>query len=940
MSESPKRVRIKKTGEKIHSLIWHAFSAIVVLVVCLLILSRLMPHSHDGWWNGEFNRIDDECTLIRADGTSSKVTLPTYVDVPRNEKITLKSIIPDTISDGSSLVIYCMKQDMVVYIGGRRVGTYMGSSSHLPMKWYIIKCYKTDRGKELKITLTSQSDGFAGCLESIFIGELSTIIYHITAWNIITLISGLLNLVVGIVMLMNWLMFTRREETKRFMYLAIYMMAMGVWLIMECRMNQSFLSNLNFAQVYYYLGSFLIIIPMLLYGYAELGDKYRGSMIFAVSLSVAAEYAAAIIMLFDNSDSDYMQMIAFVCEAACGLYLMYLFALEVHNSENKKDHRYHRYVYGLVGICILGAGMLFDVILYVYQREWFACVGMGTAALLVCIESIIGFNKFQKQSKREELNMMQQNSERTQFLKDMSHAIRTPANAVLGMNNMILRECDDDVVIGYARDIKTAGDTLLSSIGDILDFSDIESGKIDLKREPYCIRSLIDDCYNLIIIRAQEKKLTVKAVCDPSMPYMLIGDEKRIRQIIINLLTNAVKYSVTGSVTLSAGQIRTDKEDSVILELDVIDTGVGISKEEQDKMFRPYQRLDESKNRGIEGTGLGLSLTKKLIEIMDGNISVESIYGQGTKFTVRILQGIPKDTVTVSEAEKQTGTSRTEETDTVKWFRAPDARILAVDDVPMNLKVMRGLINETGISMDTAQNGEECLKMIGERYYDMIFMDDMMPGLSGAETYALMKKDTEGKNKDTPVIMLTANSVMGAKEEYLSLGFAAYIAKPIVEAELREVMIRFLPEELILEDEDDWQEENETEPDAVQRPSGKIFDTIAKLKQYLDTDEGTVYCMNSPEMFIELLSDYVSSERHEMIMNTYNEENWTDYRISVHSLKSTSKMLGADKVSDEARLLEEAAGCGDIEYIREHHDIMLKDYDELLNNIRSVIANQ
>ena len=189
----------------------HAFSAIVVLVVCLLILSRLMPHSHDGWWNGEFNRIDDECTLIRADGTSSKVTLPTYVDVPRNEKITLKSIIPDTISDGSSLVIYCMKQDMVVYIGGRRVGTYMGSSSHLPMKWYIIKCYKTDRGKELKITLTSQSDGFAGCLESIFIGELSTIIYHITAWNIITLISGLLNLVVGIVMLMNWLMFTRRE---------------------------------------------------------------------------------------------------------------------------------------------------------------------------------------------------------------------------------------------------------------------------------------------------------------------------------------------------------------------------------------------------------------------------------------------------------------------------------------------------------------------------------------------------------------------------------------------------------------------------------------------------------------------------------------------------------------------------------------------------------
>ena len=367
---------------------------------------------------------------------------------------------------------------------------------------------------------------------------------------------------------------------------------------------------------------------------------------------------------------------------------------------------------------------------------------------------------------------------------------------------------------------------------------------------------------------------------------------------------------------------------------------MGISKEEQDKMFRPYQRLDESKNRGIEGTGLGLSLTKKLIEIMDGNISVESIYGQGTKFTVRILQGIPKDTVTVSEAEKQTGTSRTEETDTVKWFRAPDARILAVDDVPMNLKVMRGLINETGISMDTAQNGEECLKMIGERYYDMIFMDDMMPGLSGAETYALMKKDTEGKNKDTPVIMLTANSVMGAKEEYLSLGFAAYIAKPIVEAELREVMIRFLPEELILEDEDDWQEENETEPDAVQRPSGKIFDTIAKLKQYLDTDEGTVYCMNSPEMFIELLSDYVSSERHEMIMNTYNEENWTDYRISVHSLKSTSKMLGADKVSDEARLLEEAAGCGDIEYIREHHDIMLKDYDELLNNIRSVIANQ
>ena len=949
---------IKGDGQKsfgrfsLHDLIWEVFLGIVILIAVLLVISRMVPHSNDGWWNGEYDRMDTGWALISEDGSSSNVSFPTYIDIKANKKITLVSNMPDHVTDGSSLMIYCMKQDMIVYIGGQRVGTYMGSSSHLPVKWYSIRCDSSESGKSIKIILRSDHDGFAGCLNSIYIGEFSTIIYHIAAQNVLPLISGLLNFIIGIVVLTNYLLFVRKDEAKKYLYMGLYMIILGVWLIIECRMNQTFLSTLGFAQTFYYLGLLLSIIPMLLYGYESTGDRYRGSMAVLVTLSVAVTYFFIIGILFRSIELKYSQPFIFIYLAVCWICMITVLTTALHGAgkNEKKELQLD-----LAGNIIIGTGMLHDTFIYIYQRELFSCNGVGVAVLGLSIAGLIRFSRFQTDKRIEEMNALKQNSERTQFLADMSHAIRTPTNAVLGMNDLILRESNDEAVTGYAQDIKSAGNALMSSIGDILDLSDIESGKIELKDEEYNVKLLIDDCCSLIEIRAHEKKLRFNVDCDQSLPSVLIGDEKRIRQIVINLLTNAVKYSSSGSVTLAAGKIKSKDKDSIILEIEVVDTGTGISDKEQKTMFSPYERLDESKNKGIEGTGLGLALTKKLVDAMKGSITVESIYGAGSKFDVRIEQKIPKDTLSISESGKQKDGASTQSTVSVKWFKAPDARILAVDDVSMNLKVMKGLISETEIMMDTAESGEECLKKTDERYYDLIFMDDMMPGLSGSDTYELMKKDESSRNKNTPVIMLTANAVMGAKEKYLKEGFAAYISKPIAESELRDMMRKFLPEELVL-DEDQKDDRYYDEEDAADSPLSDSISSdssladgrhgrdeqteerIRILGSILNTEEGMKYSMDNPEMYLELLGDYVTSERHDMIADTYGKKDWTDYRISVHSLKSTSKMLGADDVSEEARLLEEAAGRGNIQYITENHDIMMKDYEELLGKIWNVIS--
>ena len=387
------------------------------------------------------------------------------------------------------------------------------------------------------------------------------------------------------------------------------------------------------------------------------------------------------------------------------------------------------------------------------------------------------------------------NEAKSSFLARMSHEIRTPINAVLGMNEMIMREAQSPSVKEYAANIHSAGKVLLSIINDILDLSKIESSKMELSESDYNMGNLLLDIENMISLRAEEKNLNFKIVTDPQMPCMLHGDEKRIKQCITNLLTNSVKYTREGYVTLQVDYV--DNNDGTInLWVSVSDTGIGIKEDDLYMLFDPFTRLDMRRNKNIEGTGLGLSITKRLLEMMGGNLTVESIYGKGSTFSFVIPQKVA-GTEPLGDYKKSADDADTTDAPERKAFVAPKAQILAVDDTRVNITVVKGLLKRLKVQFDSALSGQECLDKVKQNHYDIILLDHMMPEIDGIETLHNLQQMEEFRQNPSVVLALTANAIVGAKEEYLKEGFADYLSKPIDSVQLEEMIHQYLPEELV-----------------------------------------------------------------------------------------------------------------------------------------------
>jgi signal transduction histidine kinase/CheY-like chemotaxis protein len=390
------------------------------------------------------------------------------------------------------------------------------------------------------------------------------------------------------------------------------------------------------------------------------------------------------------------------------------------------------------------------------------------------------------------------NKAKSRFLAQMSHEIRTPINAVLGMDEMILRESTEDQILEYARNIEGAGNTLLTIINDILDFSKIESGRMELYPAEYDLRDMLEKTRQVIQPRVDDKHLRLVVNCERSVPCRLIGDELRIRQILTNFLTNAVKYTKEGTVTL---QIKWQKKDEkeITLLASVEDTGIGIAPENQDKLFTSFERVDAENTHNIEGTGLGLAITKQLVELMNGQLGLYSTVGKGSMFYVELPQQVA-DWEPIGDLNgKAPVEAKPEKIRYKEKFRAPDARLLVVDDLPMNLLVMKNLLKKTEVAIDTATSGAQALQLCAGQKYDIIFLDQMMPEMDGTETLHRLKKLTDSPNTDTPVIVLTANAIDGAAAEYISAGFDDYVSKPATGELLENVLLRYLPEEKILD---------------------------------------------------------------------------------------------------------------------------------------------
>ena len=514
------------------------------------------------------------------------------------------------------------------------------------------------------------------------------------------------------------------------------------------------------------------------------------------------------------------------------------------------------------------------------------------------------------------------------FLANMSHEIRTPINGILGMNTMLLKECKDATLLEYAQNIQNAGHTLLSLVNDVLDITKIESGKMELLIGDYDLFAVLNDCYSVADPRAQSKGLEFNINVNPKTPSLLSGDEVRLRQIINNLLSNAVKYTPSGTVDLLVDFKTLPEENSnkrIELVVIVADTGIGIRSDDRGKLFQSFERIDLDRNRNIEGTGLGLNLTKKLVEMMDGRVLVKSVYGSGSVFEVHVPQPVIGDAVIGNFMERHK--EFISFNSGVKKFKAKNARLLVVDDVSMNLKVVCGLLKETEIKVDTATNGEDALALVEGNHYDLILLDHMMPVMDGIETLQCMKDIKSFDIKKTPVVMLTANAVVGAKDAYIQAGFTDYITKPIREEVLLTTVKKLLPPELI--DKVDVAEKNSPM---------SISHSVDDLSGVLDTATGLGYCMNDKGFYREMLVEYVKNDRLADLESSFAKGDFENYRINMHSLKSTSLTIGAVALSETAKTIEIACKEGNVDFVRSQHEKCMADYKTVLEKLSNYLA--
>ena len=389
------------------------------------------------------------------------------------------------------------------------------------------------------------------------------------------------------------------------------------------------------------------------------------------------------------------------------------------------------------------------------------------------------------------------NRAKSDFLANTSHEIRTPMNAILGMNEMILKESKDPDIRQASMDIRRAGNHLLSIINNILDISKIESGKMELYNSDYHLWQMLKDIEEGVFETVHDKGLHFVLEVDKQLPEHLYGDEDHIRQVIINLVDNAVKYTKKGRITLSvAGHMM--PHERVRLTIAVKDTGIGIRQNDITKLFRSFERVNLNETQSIQGAGLGLTLVRYLMELMGGTVKAESVYGKGSTFTIELVQQLAHEGFqgTIEDYEEMQRTSpRKQQQDDNTPFTCPDASILVVDDTPVNLVVARGMLTDTLAHVETAESGEECLKLIETNHYDIIFLDHKMPGIDGVETLR-RAKEIDGPSRLSAYIALTANSGTGLREEYISLGFNDYLPKPMKADALKKIIARYLPDNL------------------------------------------------------------------------------------------------------------------------------------------------
>lgn len=822
----------------------------------------------------------------------------------------------------------------------------------------------------IEIEMQSSYADYAAKIGKISVGRRDVLILKMFKNNLVKILCSLLILICSLDFA---LLFVFQKVSKQndggMQYISGYCIVTSIYYLIETKVLNIFYGNQTMYSVLIFLS--LMLIPLMLtlyYGCGSFSEyKWRWRILGGIEcLNIVLQ----IVLQFFNL-RDFMDMAVF----SHALIMVSTVVVGVSYIQKLRSSHNRELLVEMLALFAMAAGGVADI-----TRMYLVGVGdmglfsrYGTTIFSVGLlykhfrQIVMGYsNSIQEnarllkheveymEKKNEQLrkaneeaeearrNAMAANESKGRFLARMSHEIRTPINAVLGMDTMILRETKDMQIKEYALDIQNAGQNLLALINDILDFSKIESGKLEIIEVDYDLSSMIHDISNMVSAKAAAKSLELSIKVDETLPSRLLGDDVRIRQVLINLLNNAVKYTNEGRVSLSAtGQVR---DNMAYVHFAVEDTGIGIKEEDIHKLFEEFERIEEKRNRNIEGTGLGINIVAQLLALMNSKLEVESEYGKGSCFSFTIKQQII-DAQPVGNLEERIR-QQSKEYSYMAAFTAPKAEVLVVDDNSTNQKVFVSLLKDTRVNIDVAGGGLACLEMVNNKHYDLIFLDHMMPDLDGVETLKQMKLMEDYPCKNTPVIALTANAISGAKEMYLAEGFDAFLSKPINPEKLEKLILEFLPREMLVfsSDENSYAEPEST---AVKADAKKITDEEEMPEvDGIDWSYGLLH-LPDKELLTETVMDFYklidkeadlleefykgiriqdNTLTQENFNATIDEEQLRQYRIKVHSMKSSANLIGAITLGGVARLLENAAKSGDMDVLDRMTPVFLNEW--------------
>ncbi len=519
------------------------------------------------------------------------------------------------------------------------------------------------------------------------------------------------------------------------------------------------------------------------------------------------------------------------------------------------------------------------------------------------------------------------NLAKSEFLANMSHEIRTPMNAIVGLSDLMKEESKGRKIYNYACDIKSASKNLLCILDNILNVSRVEEGKMELVENAYYIKKLVHEVIVMMEMAAKQQGLEMKYEIVDSVPCKFYGSDDGIRQILINLLNNAIKFTRKGYVKLTVdGNYVAEDKWNLICKVE--DTGIGIKKEDMSKIFENFNQVNSRKNRSAGGTGLGLSISKKLADQMKGTIEVESVYGEGSTFTITLLQQV-LDRRTVAKQEEEL---EMEQEDEIRMFTAPDYKILVVDDNLINRQVAVGMLKPYGVQLAKAQSGPEAIELVKKEKFDLIFMDHMMPDMDGVEATKIIREC--GENGSAPIVVaLTANVMPGVQEMFLSSGFQDFLAKPVDREPMYWMLDKWIPDDRKIYEE----EPKESGGESTDREdfSDISMDSV-DIKKVMEYHTGTV------EDYLELLSLFYMDglKKTKYLQELLECEDMKNYRIEVHALKSASANIGAMELSAKARIQEDAAAAQDVETVQATYEDLMKLYQKLLSEIKSLLEKK